>query len=216
MKQMVKILVIDDDNKFLERVSEKLISDGHEVASGSGTDIYNILDNGFDFDLVLSDMIMPGIDGHEVLRKIRKLDKEIPVILMTGFGTIEDAVDSIKKGATDYISKPFRMEELGILVKRTLEVTHFKNQLNRFEDTLDRENVFGGLSSPLRRDILLGLKKTPMSFTELAKHCQIEDPTKLTFHLNKLKNGNLIVQKEKRKYILSQLGEKACDIILTI
>ena len=73
------------------------------------------------YDLVLSDLRMPGMDGIAVLEEAKKLSPDVPVILVTAFGTVETAVGAMKKGAYDFIIKPYRLEELAALVARALE-----------------------------------------------------------------------------------------------
>lgn len=213
---MGRILAIDDDEKILNNITEILTEGGHEVTAVDGINALPIITGMFDFDLVISDLVMPEVDGHEILRKIREKNTEIPVILMTAFGTIENAVDSIKKGATDYLPKPFRMKELEVTVNRVLEEAKFKERLLNLGNKEDVEKVFSGLSSPIRRDIIIALKDSPMSFSEIFKCCKVDDPTKLNFHLNKLKDGKIIIQKEQKKYTLTPLGEKAYDMICMV
>ena len=85
-----------------------------------------------DFQLVITDLKMPEMDGIELLDALRKLDSRVMVMVITGYGTIESAVEAIKKGAYDFIPKPFKMEELEIIVKRALERHTLLRQLGMF------------------------------------------------------------------------------------
>ena len=74
-----------------------------------------------DFGLVLTDLMMPDISGIEVLKNLGQIDAEVPIIMMTAYGTVETAVEAMKLGAIDYLLKPFTLDEISIKVKRTLE-----------------------------------------------------------------------------------------------
>lgn len=205
---MARILVIDDDPKVLNKITEQLQTEGHEVSGTDGISALDIIREKFDFDLVLSDVVMPEVDGYKIVDEVRKVNKVVPIFLMTGFGTIEDAVNSIKSGATNYLTKPFKLKELGIELNKALEICKFKTNPLNLKGGETEDKIFCGLSSSVRRNIILGLKESPMSFGDLVEYCHIENPTKLNFHLAKLKEGRLIDQKEKRKYCLTPLGEK--------
>lgn len=116
-----KILVVDDEPdickalRFLLEREEYLVSCAH-----SGEDAIVLLQNE-SFDVVLSDLKMGRIDGMAVLEKVKELNPDTPVIIMTAFGSIESAVEAMKHGATDYIIKPFLNEEIKLTIHRILE-----------------------------------------------------------------------------------------------
>jgi DNA-binding NtrC family response regulator len=115
-----KVLVVDDDGVTRELLREVLEKDGFEVRmASSGEDALQQIDPSF--FLVLSDIRMLGIDGLELLGKVRERCPRTYVILMTGFGSLEGAVRAIQEGAFDYISKPFRIQELKSLVARAFK-----------------------------------------------------------------------------------------------
>ncbi len=144
---MMKILVIDDEASQRDIVADILTDDGFEVVTaGSGAEGLDYLPNE-DCLLVLTDLKMPGMDGIEVLQKIHDFNPDVQVILMTAFGTIPSAVNAIKSGAYDYLTKPFNKEELLRVVKRAAdkvrlleENRYLKGQvINRF----GYENLIG-------------------------------------------------------------------------
>ncbi len=100
-----KILIVDDDDYMRESISETLKRRGHDiVAMGDGGSALSILATSI-FDLIISDFKMPGMNGIELLEKIRKMDVDTPFLIMTAFGTIDIAVDAVKKGASDFLEK---------------------------------------------------------------------------------------------------------------
>ena len=85
-----------------------------------------------DFQLVLTDLMMPEMGGLELLEKVKALDKSVIVIVITGYGTVESAVDAIKKGAYDFVPKPFKMDEVEVIIGRALEKHTLLRQLGVF------------------------------------------------------------------------------------
>ena len=113
---METILVVDDEKNYLLVLKELLVEEGYEVLTAqSGADALAIL-NETELDLVVTDMKMPGMSGVELLEKLKQKDPQLPVVMMTAFGTVEKAVEAMKKGAFDYISKPFDNE----ILKKTI------------------------------------------------------------------------------------------------
>ena len=116
-----KILLVDDDKSIRVTISEALESAGHTVVTAVDGEHGLEKFSEDTFDLVLLDMKMPGTDGMEVLKRIKTIEPTQPVIMITGFGTVETAVEAMKLGAVDYIQKPFTPEEIRAIVKRGLE-----------------------------------------------------------------------------------------------
>ena len=120
-KKEARILVVDDDRQLADTLTEFLTKLGYQAATAyGGREGLDKFEQG-DFQLVITDLMMPEMDGMELLEMVTKLDSRTMVIIITDFPTIASAVEAIKKGAYDYISKPFKMEELEIIVKRALE-----------------------------------------------------------------------------------------------
>jgi DNA-binding NtrC family response regulator len=119
--ERANILVVDDDLLVLRSLSEFLRSEGHRVVSAaSATEARELIDEGA-FHLILCDVSMPGEDGFVVLEHCRQHWPQVPVVMITGYGTIEHAVRAIKSGAYDYITKPIRDDEIRIVVARALQ-----------------------------------------------------------------------------------------------
>jgi len=118
---MAKILIVDDQEMMRDSLAATLAREGHEItATGDGAGGVQRLAAGR-FDLLISDLKMPRMTGIELLSEAKKLRPEMPVVLMTGFATVQTAVEAMKLGAYDYIQKPFEGEEIKLLVDRTLE-----------------------------------------------------------------------------------------------
>lgn len=134
---MPNILVVDDKDSMRNMLTEALLEEGYRVDSAStGKKAIDLIQNK-SYDLVLTDLKMPDVDGLRVLEQVKELDSETAVILMTAFGTIEDAVAAMKLGAFDFVTKPFDMEHLSVLVNRALE-----NRRLIAENTLLRQELF--------------------------------------------------------------------------
>ena len=117
-----KILIVDDEPDMLGML-EMLITDKnpHEVISTNNPFEVEELVAKNDFNLVITDLKMPMMDGIEVLQTVKKKDADIPVIMITAFGTMEAAEEAVHRGAYDFITKPFRKEQILVAIERALE-----------------------------------------------------------------------------------------------
>jgi two-component system NtrC family response regulator len=116
-----RVLFIDDDRAGREVALFNLRKAGYKVeAASDGAEGLAIFSQG-KFDLVITDLKMPGISGMEVLRRIRKASRDVPVLVITAFGNVETAVEAMKEGAYDFIGKPFHREQLLLAVEKALE-----------------------------------------------------------------------------------------------
>lgn len=115
------ILIIDDEQNIREGLGASFEMDGYNVKLASnGKDGLSLISKG-DIDLVITDLRMPGISGEDVLRKVTSETPGIPVIVLTGHGSIDAAVDAMRNGAYDFLTKPLNLDQLGLIVKRALE-----------------------------------------------------------------------------------------------
>lgn len=113
-----QIMVVEDDADLLEVLSETLVTAGYGVAyAKDGSDALKLLEKQR-FDLVVSDIQMPNMDGHSLLKKVKENHPDLPVMLMTAYGSIQQAVDAMRDGAIDYMVKPFEAEVLVNMVSR--------------------------------------------------------------------------------------------------
>ena len=118
---MNTILVVDDEPNYLIVLSELLKEEGFEVITAEkGEDGLKIVKD-TDLDLVITDMRMPGMDGLELLKAVKKYNNELPVIMITAFGEVEKAVVAMKAGAYNYLAKPFNNDELLLNIRKAIE-----------------------------------------------------------------------------------------------
>lgn len=142
MKQKISILLVDDDEHFREILGEELISMGFKVKTlGSSEEAIDIVNNE-NIDIVILDIKMPGMDGIEALKIIKEISPSIEVIMLTGHGTIDDAISSMKLGAYDYLLKPCKLDELEVVVKRAYEKKVLAYQNSLFKQELTRRDGF--------------------------------------------------------------------------
>lgn len=127
-----KILIIDDEPDVLQVLSRKFSRNGYEIhTAGSGEEGWKAIGE-ITFDLVISDMAMDRLNGLELLKRIRSIDPILPFIVITGVGTIGNAVEAIKLGAFQYITKPFNNRELEIVAQRAIEYGKLNRQLRNY------------------------------------------------------------------------------------
>src|SRR3989338_1823240 len=123
---MAKILVVDDEHDMIWALTNVLLSENHTVVSvDSGEEALKKIEQ-TPLELVLLDFRLPGMDGIQVLEKIKLKKPELPVIMVTGYGGIEEAVQAIKLGATDYVSKPFDNDHLIEVINKALQIDTLK------------------------------------------------------------------------------------------
>ena len=127
MTNKAKILVVDDEPQIADMISASLEANGYapSVAYGGQTGVDSV--RAGKFDLVIMDIQMPDLDGITALGEMKKLDPEIEVIIATGHGTMSTAIQSLRKGAFDYLHKPFEIKELLAVVERALEKRKFND-----------------------------------------------------------------------------------------
>ncbi len=117
----IKILVADDDRGIREVLEDFLKKEGCQVKTArDGLDMLEKAKSE-KFDIVVADLMMPGYDGLEILKSCKQLDPDILFIMITGYSSLETALTAIKEGAYDYVTKPFRLEEMQIAIKNGSE-----------------------------------------------------------------------------------------------
>jgi two-component system, NtrC family, response regulator AtoC len=138
------ILVADDDPVALDLLAEVLTAEGYRVRTASGGEACVALAAAEPFDLAIVDLRMPGVDGLQVIRRLSSIQPGTAVLILTAFATIDTAIEAIREGAYDYLSKPFRMEQIVLVVRRTLEARRLARENVQYRHELrDRYGVQG-------------------------------------------------------------------------
>lgn len=149
-----RILIVDDDSFFRNLYAEILESEGYQVIKAlSGKDAVDYLD-AHEVDLVITDLIMPEVDGQEVLERTKQHNALTDVIVITGHGTIESAIAALKSGAFDYLRKPVNKDELLLTVKRCIEQKKIMEENQGLKRSLKLLEVSRTISSCLDREKL--------------------------------------------------------------
>jgi two-component system NtrC family response regulator len=143
-----KILLVDDDTSLRKVLEFNLEQEGYTVITASdGAEALKCYDSHAP-DLVITDIKMPGMNGIDLLKEIRRRDIEKLVIIITAFGTIDNAIEAMKLGAYDYITKPFNRDELRLVVRKALELQRLRLRTKLLEEQLVErfsfENIIGG------------------------------------------------------------------------
>jgi DNA-binding NtrC family response regulator len=142
-----RILIVDDEANARGALAELLREEGYQVELAA--DGFKALPKLQEFapDLVLTDLKMPGMDGIELMRKAREADPERMVVVMTAYGTVETAVEAMRQGASDYLTKPINMDELVLVLERALERRRLRLETSQLKDRLQErhriENMVG-------------------------------------------------------------------------
>jgi NtrC-family two-component system response regulator AlgB len=151
---VARLLIVDDEKNIRVNLGTFLEGCGHEVTlAGGAREALSALSAAGKFDLTLTDYRMAELNGLELLHEIRRRDPEAQVILMTAYGTVQNAVAAIKAGAYDYLTKPFSLTEIQHVVDRALEVRRLRNENQVLRNTVD-QLPFLESRSPIMRTLL--------------------------------------------------------------
>ncbi len=142
MTKKISILVVDDESSVRDSLYNWFIEDGFEVACAEDAKTALQMLESEEFDIILSDIKMPGMDGLEMLKRIKNLKKDAIVIMMTAFATVETAVQALKEGAFDYVTKPFDPDDLTHLIRNASRQVSLMDENEKLkEKVISLENV---------------------------------------------------------------------------
>ncbi|HSB80732.1 MAG TPA: sigma-54 dependent transcriptional regulator, partial [Candidatus Methylomirabilis sp.] len=145
MTKHERILIVDDEEQMRDLLVKVLEKNGFQVAvCGGGGEALAFLEKE-PMDLVVTDVRMPGMGGMEALRAIKELNPEIVVIIMTAFGSIDQAVQAVKDGAYDYINKPFKIDEMLLTIEKALEERRLRHEVTTLRQELRTRYRFENL-----------------------------------------------------------------------
>ncbi len=207
---MKKVLIVDDDAQFRSYLVQIMNDAGYlnDVAASSGEALAKAAEG--DYDVILLDMFMPGGNGADCLVELRKNNPRSAVIVITAFSTLKNAVDLVKKGARDYLAKPFKIEDLLVAIKRAIEETKFEKRPEKREF----HGILGSLASPIRSDIVRFLHtRKNARLVEIAKELDMEDRAKVLFHMKKLEETGIVERDKDAVYSLTIFGEMARECL---
>lgn len=149
-----KILIVDDEKNIREGLRKAIELDGYEAITAEDGLMGLKIFQSEDIDLVIADLKMPNMSGEDMLKKIVQKDKTIPVIILTGHGTIENAVETMRMGAYDFLEKPPHLKRLSLLIKRALEKKKLEIENRELYKKLDNKYGFNniiGTSSAMQK-----------------------------------------------------------------
>lgn len=170
MTEKANILVIDDDEAIRDSCSQVFEKDGNTVKTAEdGTEGLKLFKKEF-FHVVLLDLKLPGVEGMVVLSRIKEENPETPVIIITGYASIESAVEAIKRGASDYLPKPFTPEQLRVIVKKALDNRKILLENIYLREELEKKSEF---------DMVVGKSKAMEKVLDMVKRISSSDSTVL-------------------------------------
>ena len=137
-----RIWIAEDDDEFRETLGKSLIQETREIRLfPNGGELVEVLKTDPAFDIIIADLLMPAVDGLQVLEKSKKYNPDGIVIIMTGYASLDTAIQAIRGGAYDYIRKPFKLDEIEIIVKNACEkialVRENRRLLQRLKETME-------------------------------------------------------------------------------
>ncbi|MBI3665670.1 MAG: sigma-54-dependent Fis family transcriptional regulator [Acidobacteria bacterium] len=140
-----RLLVVEDEASLLRVLEVQLSTAGFHIEKAvSAEEALPVLDRG-GLDAVLTDLKLPGMEGLELLARIRHADPALPVIIMTAYGTVETAVQAMKAGASDYVLKPFSLDDLVMTINKALEVRALREENRQLKEELSRRYQFDNI-----------------------------------------------------------------------
>ncbi|RLC09195.1 MAG: sigma-54-dependent Fis family transcriptional regulator [Deltaproteobacteria bacterium] len=167
---METILIVDDEKNYPLILSAVLEEEGFETLTANSGDEALAIIKSSDVDLVLTDMKMPSMDGIELLEHVKAKDQELPVMMMTAYGTVEKAVEAMQKGAYSYILKPFDNESLIVYVNKAIETYRVVKENRQLRNAMESRYSFGniiGKSKPMQDVFEIIRKVAPSTATVL-------------------------------------------------
>lgn len=167
MTEALKILILDDEERITEKLKYHLEKSGYQVDTANfPNQAYKLLSNKV-FDILLLDVILPGANGLEILKKVKEMLPQLQVIMISGFGDMDMVIDAMRSGAVDFIRKPFQIMDIQLAIERTANLLRLQNKLIKTENQrslvsreLEQiiEKDFVGESEGIKRVIKLALK----------------------------------------------------------
>ena len=153
--QKPRILLVDDDKNTANGLTKILLQDGYDASCAfTGTEALNLIETEH-FNIIITDMKLPDISGLSIIEKAKKRDNDITVVMITAFSSVQNAIDAMKKGADDYLTKPVNIDELELILKRIWERRLLVLQNKELRQQLNDKYNFSGIigNTPEMQDI---------------------------------------------------------------
>jgi len=151
-----KILIVDDEKSIRDFLEIMLKKEGYRVSSASGGEDAMRLFNNSSYDLVISDVRMKGMGGVELLKNIKETSPETIVLIVTAYASVDTAIDAMKAGAYDYLTKPFKIDEIRLVVKKALEKRRLREEVSILREKIKTTYEFGNIfwKNPKMQELL--------------------------------------------------------------
>ena len=158
---MPTVLIVEDEPKMLRLLELNLSDEGYTTRSAASAEAALSLLRQESVDLVLTDLRLPGMDGLEFLQAAKRVSAALPVVVMTAYGTVETAVEAMKAGASDYVLKPFSLEEVKLIIRKELDVHHLREENRSLREALGRRYEFKNIvaRSPKMQEVLATVER---------------------------------------------------------
>jgi len=158
---MPTVLIVEDEPKMLRLLELNLSDGGYTTRSAASAEAALSLLRQESVDLVLTDLRLPGMDGLEFLQAAKRVNAALPVVVMTAYGTVETAVEAMKAGASDYVLKPFSLEEIKLIIRKELDVHHLREENRSLREALGRRYEFKNIvaRSPKMQEVLATVER---------------------------------------------------------
>jgi two-component system, NtrC family, response regulator AtoC len=143
----MKILLVEDEKIIRKTLTDILTKENYEVISfGDGDEAFKYIENNIFYDVVITDLRLPGINGIEILKKVKESNSKTVVIIITAFASVETAIEALKLGAYDYLTKPFSPEQLLSILKHIEQLSNVLTENEKLKNRLallEKKNIIG-------------------------------------------------------------------------
>ena len=158
---MPTVLIVEDEPKMLRLLELNLSDEGYTTRSAASAEAALSLLRQESVDMVLTDLRLPGMGGLEFLQAAKRVNAALPVVVMTAYGTVETAVEAMKAGASDYVLKPFSLEEVKLIIRKELDVHHLREENRSLREALGRRYEFKNIvaRSPKMQEALATVER---------------------------------------------------------
>ncbi len=167
-----QILIVDDESSIRETLQDILEDEGYDVVTAANAELAQAALKADEFDLILLDIWMPDVDGISLLREIRQQGNQCPVVMISGHGTVETAVEAIQYGAYDYLEKPLTTAKLLVTINRALQSGEQEKKINRLKEQFEPASKLIGHS-----DTMIQLRQKVEKFGATQSWIMISGPT---------------------------------------